>query len=526
MKNIIKFLCVTMFLNMIFFLPGKTNLALASQIIKEVPFNTGYVNKILANSISNKVYLIGNTLTVLDGKTDEIISEISTDDNSSFINFYSIAAVDPVSNKFYILGYPTDNMGSSYSFESEDAVNLHLYVVDGISNKITNKLLLPCHADELVIKPGTNKVWLLNYNSSRVYVINDISKSFSLNSTLELGIVNIDKSSLGKAIYNPNNNKLYVLNSDGKFVYVLDGDTNTLVKTITLDSVTSFYSYYSPISRFAFNASTNKLYVANINSIFIIDANTNTVTDKIKINSPAEVIINSATNKLYVTSSVISSSYNEYYKKDNIKFNHDLLPTGGSLLNVIDLVGNKIIDTTLFTKGISNLAINQELNKIYSLNTTAQLVIINGSVNNITEPTYVNQFREALNILNKLHQDLLRAPGSLKKLVTDLGNSLSVINAALEDKSNACDISLAEGNGELQLVNSTISTESRRCCLTALAKLNKEDIGKSCLLCSVVKKFLQKLQEPISTIDALLNIDSDGDGVADICTTFKPATTP
>ncbi|MBI3640363.1 MAG: YncE family protein [Thaumarchaeota archaeon] len=101
----------------------------------------------------------------------------------------------------------------------------------------------------------------------------------------------------------------------------------------------------SQISAICINPSTNLLYVSTVDSIVVIDGNTNKTLDKIKIKNPSRMIINPKTNKMYVFSRLERKSH---------------------AVVVIDLSSNKVIDTIFGDfKDPNHMVINSSTNMLY-----------------------------------------------------------------------------------------------------------------------------------------------------------------
>src|SRR5271166_3871713 len=106
------------------------------------------------------------------------------------------------------------------------------------------------------------------------------------------------RNALGVAV-NSVTNRIYVIYSIGQQVTVIDGATNNIITTITLESG---YSY-----SLAINAVTNKIYVAEYNpgccsgpgGVTVIDGATNNMTTIAVGNQPAGIAVNPVTNKIY-----------------------------------------------------------------------------------------------------------------------------------------------------------------------------------------------------------------------------------
>jgi YVTN family beta-propeller protein len=135
----------------------------------------------------------------------------------------------------------------------------------------------------VAVNPNTNKIYVANYGSNNVTVIDGAT-----NSTTE---VSAGTNPFTVAV-NPNTNKIYVANYGSDNVTVIDGATNS---TTTVTAGTFPYAA-------AVNPNTNKIYVANYgsNNVTVIDGATNSTTEVSAGTNPYAAAVNPNTNKIYV----------------------------------------------------------------------------------------------------------------------------------------------------------------------------------------------------------------------------------
>ncbi len=151
-------------------------------------------------------------------------------------------------------------------------------------------------------------------------------------------------------------NRIYVANADSNNVSVIDGNTNTIISTVTVG--------VAPIA-VGVNTKTNRVYVANFftpKNISVIDGNTNAVINTITVGpAPDGIGVNLNTNRIYVTD----------FSENNVY--------------VID--GNT--DTIIATVNVghqpgSNIGVNPLTNRIYVANqTTDNVSVIDGNTNTV-----------------------------------------------------------------------------------------------------------------------------------------------
>lgn len=211
---------------------GATNTAIA--------FQGGTVSRSLAvNPVTNKIYVaneLGNNLTVIDGATG-ITSTVASSVRPGAI------AVNALSNKIYVVN-------------SNDTV----LVIDGVTN-LTKTVNTRSNPVALALNPLTNEIYVANAGSSNVTVIDGMSNATST--------VDVGSNPIAIAV-NAVTNKIYVVNQGGDNVTVIDGTTKAAV-TVAVGSFPEAV---------VVNERTNKIYVANqmSSNITVIDGATNAST--------------------------------------------------------------------------------------------------------------------------------------------------------------------------------------------------------------------------------------------------------
>lgn len=177
---------------------------------------------------------------------------------------------------------------------------LNIFKSEGIKSKI-DVGFIPI---DVAVNSKTNKVYVLNFGADSVSVI-DGNTSSLINTISITPSPNVDPSPYGIAV-NEETNTIYVSTND---VIVIDGNTNTVTKNISLpiddgdiDPFTSTDITGRP-SSIATNPNNNKVYVttSSLNTIYVIDGNTNTLLKEIIVGGlPYGIAVNTKTNKVYV----------------------------------------------------------------------------------------------------------------------------------------------------------------------------------------------------------------------------------
>jgi YVTN family beta-propeller protein len=258
-------------------------------------------------------------------------------------------AVNPVTNKIYVANYGSANVS---------VINGSTYAVEAIVNVGTNPT-------QVAANPVTNKIYVSNYGGKSVTMINGNDNSTT---TTTVG------SYPGPLVVDPVTDSVYVLigqaTSGKDSVAVLKGSTNAFQTTIKVGGGTS-----TGASCIAVNPATGKAYVGctenstkvptvtritesdNGTSVITIGGYTSTASCVVR-----GVAVNPATNKIYAG-------------------------WGNDTVSVID--GSAETVTKIFIKTNVNpkrVAVNPATNKIYVScdNTSSNAYVIDGSNNSVT----------------------------------------------------------------------------------------------------------------------------------------------
>lgn len=170
------------------------------------------------------------------------------------------------------------------------------------------------------------------------------------NSVIVLGsngaTISVGTEPVGVAV-DATTNRIYVANSGSNSITVIEGNTNSVVTTITDPNAVA------PVA-VAVNPATNTIYVANSqsNNVTVIDGETGSVTTTIPVGtSPVWVAVDSRTNFIYVANSGNSQA--------------------GDPGNITVVNGATKVTTTLSDPNAKNpvaVAANPVTNKIYVAN--------------------------------------------------------------------------------------------------------------------------------------------------------------
>lgn len=307
---------------------------------------------------SNTIYVLnkdGNRISVIDGYIDKVKRTIipSIDIQINIFNNPRIE-VDSDSARIYVTAPALSDDGIDNS-----------YILDLANDRTITRLFPTLHLTSSLINPILHDVYLTDYNSDQIIVINatanydpigptenySISPPISLKDGLKIGTENTRISYDDEVIVNPLTNKVYVSHSDG--VSVIDETRDYNVKNILMNGTTSLVSL---------DIKTNTLIVANEfwpnQTIFMIDADKDIIYDNVSIgNKVYNQILYSPTEK-----SILLNEFNT------------------SRIDILSLIDKQIISNrTLFCisclypqndylnlRGIGNMMIDPSLGILYS----------------------------------------------------------------------------------------------------------------------------------------------------------------
>ena len=273
-------------------------------------------------------------------------------------------AINPVTNKIYVSNY---NSGT-------------VTIIDG-STLATTDVNVGTLPVAVAVNSSTNKIYVSIYYTNSVTVIDGATLSTTSISLNNPGIMTVDEL----------RNKIYNVNQIDNTITVIDGATLS----------TSVVSVGLAPSSVAVNPATNKIYVPcyGSNSVTVVDGATLFTTAVATSQGPEAVVVDQVTNKIYVSS--ISGGVTVI---DGATLSTTTVAAGGWAFAIaVNPVTNKIyvpsatgnnvtiIDgVTLSTTTVPagnwpfNIAVNSATNRIYVVNNRSNSVtVIDGSNNAI-----------------------------------------------------------------------------------------------------------------------------------------------
>ncbi len=296
------------------------------------------------------------------GNSQTPVATVGTGSNPSAL------AVNPVTNKVYVANFASNNVT----------------VIDGATNAAT-AVAAGTNPVAVAVNPLTNQIYVANETSNDVTVINGATNT----TTTVMGGTN----PVAVAV-NPVTNQIYVANQTSNDVTVIDGVTNATT-TVAVGT--------QPVA-VAVNPVTNQVYVANgtSNDVTVIDGATNTTTTVAAGTQPVAVAVNPVTNQIYV----VDETSND--------------------VAVINGATNTGTMVAVGTQPVA-LAVNPVTNQIYVANEgSANVTVIDGATNGATSVAVgTNPFAVAVNVVtnqiyvaNETSNDMTVIDGATNTTIT------------------------------------------------------------------------------------------------------------
>ena len=176
------------------------------------------------NAMAYVANLFSSTVSVIDGRTNVVVNEISVGSGPTGIT------INPNTNIVYV----TNRDSNSVS------------VINGTTNNIITAITVGSGPTGISVNPNTNIVYVTNQFSDTVSVIDGATNRVIQNNT-------VGSAPTGISV-NPYTNIVYVIIQGSDTVSVINGTTNSMIKNITVGSGPADVSI---------NPHTNIAYVAN-----------------------------------------------------------------------------------------------------------------------------------------------------------------------------------------------------------------------------------------------------------------------
>lgn len=234
---------------------------------------------VAVNPVTNRVYaanLFQDTVTVVDGSTDEVIATVPTGRSPTAL------AVNPTTNRIYV----ANDDGNTIT------------VIDGATDRDVATIPVGPNPDSVAVNPVTNKVYVGNEN----FVGGGPGNVMVIDGRTNKAVATLNKGPMPFGIaVNSKTNKVYVVGSylgASGAIAVIDGTTGSTSR-ISLPSL----GLLTTASAVAVNPVSNKIYAAsdNYDTVFVVDGSTGDVVATIDAGpTPHAVAVDPVTDKIYV----------------------------------------------------------------------------------------------------------------------------------------------------------------------------------------------------------------------------------
>jgi YVTN family beta-propeller protein len=249
---------------------GVTNTLVATVNVGQNPVG------IAVNPVTNVIYVVNSlgtgSMSVIDGATNTVKATLTTVGDDP----YSVV-VNPVTNKVYVANWVT-------------GYDHNLYVVDGVTNKVTSSLTVGDDVSALAINTKTNTIY-----ATTMYTVAVIDGSKDT-VTATLAPSTPYRIASGGIAVDESTNTVYVANTAfGPWtITAINGATNQVITTVDLGANGGSLSV---------NPQTHMVYVGitGAKALVVFSGITNTVTGQIALKYEAEdVTVNPSANMIYV----------------------------------------------------------------------------------------------------------------------------------------------------------------------------------------------------------------------------------
>ena len=300
-------------------------IAEADSVTSTIPVGNGPMG--MAYDFKNgNIYVtnfLSNTVSVIDGNTNDVISTIPFASNASPVDI----AFDSANGKVYVTNFNAgtvsvidgntnqvtgtiQGLGQGVFAIDYDSANGKVYVtnfnagtvsvIDGNTNQVIDTLTVGGNPTAISFNP----------NNGNIYVADGVNRVDVINPITDITVASVIVGNVPSGIaFDSHNKNMYVTNFMSGTISVIDTRTNTVTAIISMSSG-------SNPSAVAFDSSNGQIYVTNfyqtgtgvggvggIGIVSIIDDDTNTIVGNLLVGSaPQDIIFDSASGQIYVSS--------------------------------------------------------------------------------------------------------------------------------------------------------------------------------------------------------------------------------
>lgn len=475
----------------LFFILSQINPAFASTLNKTLISKTPVqVSDLFYNPVSKNLYYVtpNGRVLVLVPDTKKLLTKIELASNEELYDHSTVAAIDEKNGKIYV------------------SFNRVLFVIDGKTNKIENKIHLIKNPRKIVVKSGGNKIWLLYPDLKSVGIIDDVLAANSKKDSIRF----IDFARMTEyAFYDPKLNGVFLHDTRTKHVYFLnDKDTvpmrmnyrkhlkyfttkfpsfNSVLKNgeVLGIKIPQVKSSYREEEFFWLDKDLRKIFISLDNSILIFNLEKNDFEVDIE-NLPSARWAFTDNEKLFLIFRLGTTSY----------FG----------LSALDLKSKKLLDLTVLDS-IEKITFDRENKKIYAVTkyseeTPTYLLTVNASSLNKYE--FTNQIKDGL----KIYESIITSNEDkrMTKLYKKINVDVNKIKTNLKNGSADAKCSMNIGNltEDIKYELDKFVTPCR----------SKDDLTRACI-------DYRKLLRLTDYLESILVVDFNQNSVIDVCEKLK-----
>ena len=157
---------------------------------------------------------------------------------------------------------------------------LSLCAGSALAQSVVATIPLPVTQGNVAVNPATELAYVPLTGVGQIDVISERTHAV-------VGTLSVGEDPVSVAI-NIHTNRLYVADPFAGDLFVVDANTGAVIATIAM-----------PAYEVALNVATNTIYVGDFNNtIYVVNGDTNTVTTTITVNSAQFMAVNPATNRI------------------------------------------------------------------------------------------------------------------------------------------------------------------------------------------------------------------------------------
>src|ERR671923_158532 len=308
-----------------------------------VAVNPNTVQTYVANAASDSISAISEQTPISSGQKNREIGQQTIPENAGPENI----AVNPTTNNNTEIGQQTIPLDIGPNSIAVNPTTNTIYVrdynsgtvsvIDGTTKSVMGSIRAADAVNDVAVNPNTNTI----YVASSAMALGTLYGENGTISVIDGTTNSMERIDVGgdpkNVAVNPNNNTIYVTDYNSSIVSVIEGKTNSVMGSIDVGGS-------SPTS-IAVNPNNNTIYVADTHSnrVSVIDGRTNSVMGSIDVGStPNFIQVNPTTNTIYV------GTY------------------GSSTISIINGATNSVMNNSIDVGGVINdIHVHPTTNTIY-----------------------------------------------------------------------------------------------------------------------------------------------------------------